>query len=63
MELKQGGYMAENKTEDIGHYAARHPRRMYSTAFLVGVGAGLMASKMKKQDKTALQKVMDQFNF
>ena len=55
--------MAENKTEDIGNYAVRHPRRMYSTAFLVGVGAGLMASKMKKQDKTALQKVMDQFGF
>ncbi|MBX4190642.1 hypothetical protein KW794_00990 [Candidatus Saccharibacteria bacterium] len=55
--------MAQNKTnsDDLGSYAAKHPRRMYSGLFLVGtaLGASLMAAR-KNHDKNALQKFMDQ---
>jgi hypothetical protein len=44
-------------------YAKKHPRRMWSGAFIAGtaLGAGLMAAK-KNQDKNALQRFMDQLN-
>jgi hypothetical protein len=45
---------------DMNAYATRHPRRMWTGAFLVGLGSGIMASKMKRE-KSALQKFMDQF--
>ena len=51
---------AQDQIEDLGKYA-RHPRRTAGTAFLIGVGAGLMAAKMRKQNKSSLQKWMDQF--
>lgn len=46
--------MADNKRghEDLGTYARRHPRRMWSGAFLAGtaIGASFMAAK-KNHDK------------
>jgi hypothetical protein len=52
---------AQNAGEDMSNYAARHPRRMWSGAFLMGtaLGASLMAAR-KNHDKNALQKFMDQ---
>jgi hypothetical protein len=55
--------MAQSKenSEDMGTYARRHPRRMYSGMFLVGtaLGAGMMAAK-KNRDRNTLQKLMNQ---
>lgn len=57
--------MADNKADkaadEMGNYATKHPRRMYSGLFLMGtaVGASLMAAK-KSRDRSALQKLMDQ---
>jgi hypothetical protein len=56
--------MAKNDSdENLGVYAKRHPRRMWSGAFLVGtaLGASMMAAK-KNHDKNALQKFMDQIS-
>jgi hypothetical protein len=61
--------MADNKannetnSSDMGGYARKHPRRMYSGMFLVGtaLGASLMAAK-KNRDRNVLQKFMDQIN-
>jgi hypothetical protein len=52
---------ADKAAEDLGNYAAKHPRRMYSGMFIVGtaLGASMMAAK-KNRDKNALQKFMDQ---
>jgi hypothetical protein len=52
---------AEEKAEEMNNYAAKHPRRMYSSLFMLGtaIGAGLMAAK-KNHDKNALQKFIDQ---
>jgi hypothetical protein len=49
-----------DKTDDMGNYAAKHPRRMYSGMLALGtaLGAGLMAAK-KNRDKNALQKFID----
>jgi hypothetical protein len=49
-----------DKTDDMGNYAAKHPRRMYSGMLVLGtaLGAGLMAAK-KNRDKNALQKFID----
>jgi hypothetical protein len=57
--------MADNKAnnQDMGTYARRHPRRMYSGMFIVGtaLGASMMAAK-KNRDRNVLQKFMDQIN-
>jgi hypothetical protein len=45
-------------TEAMGTMS-RHPLRTSGGAFLIGLGAGMMAAKMRKQ-KTPLQKFMDQ---
>jgi hypothetical protein len=47
--------------EDLGKYA-RHPLRTAGTAFLVGIGAGMMASKARKHNRSALQKFFDQLS-
>lgn len=53
----------KNNREDLGTYAKRHPRRMYSGLFLMGtaLGASMMAAK-KNRDRNVLQKFMDQIN-
>ena len=59
--------MAEDKVNkaanNMGSYASRHPRRMYSGLFALGtaVGASVMAAK-KNHDKNALHKFMDQIS-
>jgi hypothetical protein len=59
--------MAQSKpdkaADDVSSYAARHPRRMYSTMLMVGtaLGASVMAAK-KNHDKNALQKFIDNIN-
>lgn len=53
--------MAEMQ-EDIGKYA-RHPRKTAGAAFLMGLGAGMLAAKIKSDrsnSKTGIQKLMDQ---
>lgn len=56
--------MAQTKTDkaadEMSDYASRHPRRMWSGAFLAGtaIGAGLMAAK-KNHDKNALHRFID----
>lgn len=52
---------AKDTTNHLSDYATKHPRRMYSSMFIVGtaLGAGMMAAK-KNRDKNALQKFMDQ---
>lgn len=47
--------------EDIGKYA-RHPRRTAGAAFLMGVGAGMLAAKMRndQKPKNGFQKIIDQ---
>lgn len=42
-------------------YVSRHPHRMWTGAFLVGLGTGVIASRMRKE-KTGFQKFMDQIN-
>jgi hypothetical protein len=51
----------ESTSEHLNNYAARHPRRMYSTMLMVGtaLGASLMAAK-KNHDKSMVQKFLDQ---
>ena len=51
---------AEETAQNMSDYATRHPRRMWSGAFLVGtaLGATLMAAK-KSHDKNAVQKFLD----
>lgn len=43
--------MADNQTENLGKYARRHPLRMASTALLIGLGSGWMASRMRKSGR------------
>jgi len=50
---------AKDKAGKLGSYASRHPRRMWTGAFLMGMGAGMMAAKNKK--KSGFQKFIDQF--
>lgn len=52
--------MADNQSENLGKYA-RHPRRTAGAAFLIGMGAGMMAAAKKShRPKTGIQKFMDQ---
>lgn len=52
--------MADNQSEDLGKYA-RHPRRTAGAAFLMGMGAGMMAAaKRNHKPKSSVQKFMDQ---
>lgn len=44
---------------DLNAYATRHPRRMWTGAFLIGMGTGLIASRARKE-KSSFQKFMDQ---
>jgi hypothetical protein len=52
---------AEDAKENLNNYASRHPRRMWSSMFLMGtaLGATIMAAK-KNHDKNAFQRFMDQ---
>lgn len=52
--------MADNQVQDLGKYA-RHPRRTAGAAFLIGMGAGMMAAaKTNHRPKSRVQKFMDQ---
>ncbi len=47
-----------DQMDDTGTMS-RHPIRTAGSAFLIGMGAGMMASKMRKE-KSSWQKFMDQ---
>jgi hypothetical protein len=49
-----------DQADSANSYATRHPRRMWTSAFLIGVGAGMMAATKSKK-KSSFQKFLDQF--
>jgi hypothetical protein len=56
--------MADNVKEELNEMAdngklSRHPVRTAGTAFLLGIGAGMMAASMRKE-KSSWQKFMGQ---
>lgn len=53
--------MADNISEDIGKYA-RHPRKTAGAAFIMGLGAGMIAAKFieEQKPKSGIQKIFDQ---
>lgn len=56
--------MQDKAEEQMGHlnsYASRHPRRMWTGAFLIGVGAGIVAARISQDDRSAFQKFLDNF--
>lgn len=53
---------AKDKMDSAGGYASRHPRRMWTGAFLVGLGAGMMATKMKQDNRSNIEKLIDHFS-
>lgn len=52
---------AKEKADNVSGYASTHPRKMWAGAFLMGMGAGLLAAKTKKDDRSSLQKFIDHF--
>jgi hypothetical protein len=55
---KASAKMGETAT-DLNAYATIHPLRMWTGAFLVGLGTGMVASRMHKE-KSGFQKFVDQ---
>jgi hypothetical protein len=54
---------SDNKGVNLGEYAAKHPRRMYSGMMALGtaIGAGIMAAKSRRdQNNDPLHKLFDQ---
>jgi hypothetical protein len=54
-----------NKSNYLGDYAAKHPRRMYSGMLALGtmIGAGMMAAKGRRdRDNDPIHKLLDKLN-
>jgi hypothetical protein len=54
-----------NKTSNLGDYAAKHPRRMYSGMLALGtvIGAGIMAAKSRHDyNNDPLHKLIDKLS-
>jgi arginine exporter protein ArgO len=50
--------MQTGTDDDMGMYAI-HPVRTAGAAFLIGLGAGMMATKMRSENKSSIQQIMD----
>ena len=53
---------AKEQADSLGSYASRHPRRMWTGAFLIGMGTGMIASHVKKDNRSSWQKLVDNFS-